>query len=205
MQEAEMVCPECGTKIEAWESRCRNCGHKRDKKSGPIGFKIATFLLALLVLALFGMYWYEHTGYKKQVSSLRNEVQHLTDENGDLKKSLDYQYERVSELTDEVVRLQELTDYKRMQFYKDEYQFFCDLVCIWQDDGTNYCHMYGCELVDKSKWDFIIINQAGAKIRIDNGEWNACPLCVPNLVRGSLHYARWQREQIKKNNGYPST
>lgn len=200
MQEAEMVCPECGTKIEAWESRCRNCGHKRDKKSGPIGFKIATFLLALLVLALFGLYWYEYSGHEKQETALKKDLEYLSDLNGDLKESLTFNRSRVSTLEKELEELKSsMSIYENADFYKEEYDFFCEHVCVWQDDGTNTCHMYGCQYVDRSRWDYIIINQEGAIAQMDSGVWNACTACVPNLVRGSFKYARWRR-MIEENN-----
>lgn len=204
MRKNEMFCPECGTDLKPWESECRNCGRKRRGIASAARFRIATSVLAVLLLAVSVLSWYDHTDYKKQVSSLKNEVQHLTDKNGDLQKSLDYQYDRVSDLTDELVSLRDMEDADKMQLCMNEYQFFCDHVCIWQDDGTNYCHMYGCELVDKSKWNYIIVNQEGAITRIDSGAWNACTACVPNLVRGSFQYAYWRNQQAK-GSAYPNT
>ena len=180
MQKAEMICPDCGTKIESWENQCRSCGYKRKKKSGSKGFKIATFLLALLLLAGSGLYWHERTGYEKQISGL-----------GTLEVELNQLKARMADNED-------------TEFYKEEYEFFCERVCVWQDDGTNLCHMYGCQYVDMSRWDFIIINQEGAITRMNNGMWRSCTACVPHLVRGSFQYAYWRNQQTK-GSAYPNT
>jgi len=205
MQKAEMICPDCGTKIESWENQCRSCGYKRKKKSGSKGFKIATFLLALLLLAGSGLYWHERTGYEKQISGLENDVEHLTDVNGDLRESLTYNRNRVGTLEVELNQLKaRMSDNEDTEFYKEEYEFFCERVCVWQDDGTNLCHMYGCQYVDMSRWDFIIINQEGAITRMNNGMWRSCTACVPHLVRGSFQYAYWRNQQTK-GSAYPNT